>query len=56
MQCEGCGEYVEPDEKNFECSDSGKSFHPDFGEYHWWEGEVICPFCGHKQYYADQSI
>lgn len=56
MQCESCSEYVEPDESNFEQTAGGQAFDPDFGNYYWWEGVVTCPFCGHKQEHADQSI
>lgn len=54
MECEQCKEIVEPNDGNIEVIDSGKSFHPDYGEYHWWDGFVTCE-CGHKQGYQDQS-
>jgi len=56
MDCDGCGQSLNIDDYEFEQHDGGKAFHPDFGEYSWWEGDLICPFCGHKTPYADSSI
>ena len=55
MECEKCEEPFEPNEGNTEIIDSGESFDPEYGAYHWWEGFVICE-CGHKNDYQDQSI
>jgi len=56
MKCQNCEENLEPTEENFECLDSGKSYHHDFGEYSWWSGVITCDNCGFKNDYEDQSI
>lgn len=38
------------------CTRSGRGDHPEYGQYHWWEGEAICTICGHKTGWDDSSI
>lgn len=55
-ECENCKNPLpEITGNNFKQTDGGKCFHPDYGEYYWFEGEITCD-CGHKQVIQDQTI
>lgn len=55
-ECVRCGEWLDQRDDNFVCENSGTAYHPEFGEYHWWEGEITCDNCELKQPYGDQSV
>lgn len=54
--CPHCGYENCSDHKDlFVEGSSGTSFHPDFGDIHWWEGMQTCWRCGHEFPYGDQD-
>ena len=54
--CVRCDEHIDCRDDNFVCESNGTGHHPEFGTYHWWEGEITCENCELKQPYGDQSI
>lgn len=35
---------------------TGKGFHQDYGEVHWFEGKGKCYVCGFEEYHSDSNI